>query len=57
MVSKIKIECMGKHSYNKKDDAMYEIYRRIYESAGGVIELRPYKCKFCKKWHLTSNVK
>jgi len=33
---------------------MCDIYLRIVESAGGVVDLRPYKCKYCKAWHLTS---
>lgn len=43
-----------KHQYESREDAYREINRLINESAGGVVGLRAYKCKHCKKWHLTS---
>lgn len=46
-----------KHPYDTKREAQADIYLRIAESAGGVVDLRPYRCKHCKKWHLTSSVK
>ena len=33
---------------------MGEILRMIDESYGGFGFLRPYRCKFCKGWHMTS---
>ena len=50
----IKFECNGKRQYNSKDDANREIYRMMVESFSNTTFLRPYKCRFCKSWHLTS---
>ena len=54
MPTTVKFECKGKHPYNNRDEAQADIYLRIAESQGGVIDLRAYKCRYCKKWHLTS---
>ena len=47
----------GKFEYTSKTDAMKEIARIVKESFGGAMDLRAYRRKQCKKWHLTSNVK
>ena len=48
-------ECQGKTQYASKNKAMTEIHRIIEDSCGGEgKELRPYKCKYCNYWHLTS---
>ena len=52
-----KWECKNKKQYSSKQSANAEIYRVTIESAGGVVDLRCYKCKFCKKFHLTSSQK
>lgn len=52
-----KWQCKQKKQYNSKEEAGEEIYRIMNESAGGAVELRYYKCKFCKKIHLTSTIK
>ena len=51
----IKFECKGKRQYDTKKEIMKDIFRMIDESYGGYSFLRPYKCKFCHKYHLTSN--
>jgi predicted Zn-ribbon and HTH transcriptional regulator len=52
-----KFGCNGKQRYKNKIDALSDIYRRMNESAGGCVDLRPYKCKSCKGFHLTSQIK
>lgn len=52
-----KFQCNNKRQYSNKDEAREEIYRIITESYGGAVNLRYYKCKYCKKYHLTSNIK
>jgi hypothetical protein len=52
-----KKECRVKKQYDTKYDASREIYRLMVESAGGISNLRYYKCRFCKKFHLTSSQK
>jgi len=52
-----KFECRGKHRYESKRDVLIDIQIRIADSYGGVVDLRPYKCKYCKSWHMTSNTK
>ena len=54
---KQKFECKGKEKYNSKEEADREIFRIMYESCGGAIDLRSYKCKYCSGWHFTSNIK
>jgi hypothetical protein len=53
---KSKFECNNKHEYPSKDEAYKAAYSLLRESGGASI-LRPYKCKYCKKFHLTSSVK
>lgn len=50
-------KCSGKLCYNSKNEANREINRMMKESFGGVGDLRCYKCKYCKSYHLTSNIK
>lgn len=50
----LKFECKGKRQFETKDEVMAEILRMMDESAGGFGFLRPYKCKHCKAWHMTS---
>jgi len=52
-----KWECKNKKQYASKHEASEEIYRIMTESAGGAVDLRYYKCKYCKKYHLTSTIK
>jgi hypothetical protein len=52
-----KFECKDKKRFSTKEQANEHIYTLVMESLGGVIELRPYKCKHCKGYHLTSKVK
>ena len=52
-----KFICKTKRQFSTRSDALDEIKRLVDESFGGVVELRPYKCKYCKKFHLTSSVK
>jgi hypothetical protein len=52
-----KWECKQKKQYSSKDEASAEIYRIINDSFGGAVPLRYYKCKYCKKYHLTSSNK
>jgi hypothetical protein len=51
-----KLICRGKKPYDSRDDAMRVIKEMMDDSYGGVVGLRPYKCKHCKKFHLTSSV-
>ncbi len=51
---KEKWECQGKEQFDSKEEAMEHIFYMIEESYGGYVFLRPYKCKYCKSWHLTS---
>lgn len=50
-----KFECKGKRQYDSKKEIMKDILRMMNESYGGFGFLRPYRCKYCKKWHLTSS--
>jgi hypothetical protein len=51
----VKFECKGKDDYVSRDEARKAIHRMMYDSFGGIgSNLRPYKCKHCGKWHLTS---
>jgi hypothetical protein len=50
-----KWECKNKRQYTSKEEAGAAINRMNQESYGGVTDLRFYKCKFCKKFHLTSS--
>jgi len=52
-----KFECQGKDRFLKREDAMRKIFKMQYDSFGGVGDLRPYKCKHCGGWHLTSNLR
>ena len=52
-----KFGCKGKRRYNMKDDAHIEILRLMNEALVGTTNLRAYKCKHCKGWHLTSSSK
>ena len=52
-----KFECKGKKPYNTRNDVNKEIYRIMVESLSNNAFLRSYKCKYCKKWHLTNNDK
>lgn len=52
-----KWECRGKHRYKSRKECWIDIQIRIAESYGGVVDLKPYKCKFCKDWHMTSQIK
>jgi hypothetical protein len=51
-----KMGCRNKDPYDSRDDAMRAIKQMMDDSCGGVVGLRPYKCKHCKKFHLTSSV-
>ena len=51
------ILCENKRRYTSKDDALKSIASMMNESLGGTVDLRPYKCKKCKGYHLTSNIK
>ena len=51
------ILCEDKRRYTSKDDALKSISSMMNESLGGTVDLRPYKCKKCKGYHLTSNIK
>jgi hypothetical protein len=46
------ISCDGKIKYESKDQANQSAYVLMAESAGGEL-VRSYRCKKCKKWHLT----
>lgn len=47
-------ECKGKKEFDSKEEAMEHIWYMIEESYGGYVFVKPYKCKYCFKWHLTS---
>ena len=49
-----KWECKNKEQYESKEKALEHIFLMNEESFGGHTFLRPYKCKYCKAWHLTS---
>lgn len=51
---KTKWECKDKRRYETKEEALEEIFFIIQESFGGNISVRPYRCKYCTGWHLTS---
>jgi len=51
------ILCENKRRYPSKNDALKAIASMMNESLGGTVDLRPYKCKKCKGYHLTSNIK
>lgn len=52
------IRCQGKVPYKRKEDALLKIHQTIKESFGGVgADLRPYRCRYCGFWHLTSTDK
>lgn len=54
---KIKIkdfdDCGQKATYKNKQEAMRAAANHAHDSYGNVIK-RPYRCKRCKNWHLTS---
>lgn len=54
-VNKIKDfdNCGQKKSYSNKDDAWMDASKQNRESFGNIIK-KPYRCKFCKNWHLTT---
>ena len=52
-----KFVCKTKRQFSTRSEALDEIRRLIEESFGGVVDLRPYKCKYCRFYHLTSFVK
>lgn len=54
---KPKFECRGKRQYDSRDSANKDIYDMMVESLQNTTFLRSYKCKYCKKWHLTSSTK
>ena len=45
--------CGQKKYYVSRNSALSDSARQHQESLGNVIK-KPYKCKFCKGWHLTS---
>ncbi len=49
-----KWECKGKERFSTKEEALNLIFDINEESFGGYTHLRPYKCKYCKGYHLTS---
>ena len=51
---KKRFECKGKEEFDSKQEAMEHIWYMIEESYGGYVFVKPYKCKFCGKFHLTS---
>ena len=53
----MKFECKDKQRFSTKEKANREIFILMKESLGGVVDLRPYKCKHCKGYHLTSKIK
>jgi hypothetical protein len=52
-----KFECKGKQRFEFKNEALEAIAAMMKETFGGVVDLRPYKCKHCKGFHLTSKIK
>lgn len=44
--------CKSKKVYSCRYDALCAA-RKIFNSSGNI--LMPYKCKICKRWHLTHN--
>jgi hypothetical protein len=56
-MSSNKFECKDKQRFLTKERANREIFILMKESLGGVVDLRPYKCKHCKGFHLTSKIK
>lgn len=42
--------CTGKHRHNSRFDALYHIKR--LRKKDGAVRMHPYKCKFCKMWHV-----
>ncbi len=53
--TRTRFECKGKRPYDTKAEVMKDIFRMMKESYGGFGFLRPYRCKYCKKWHFTSS--
>jgi len=49
--------CSGKIRYGDQTGAVRTIIsmKKAGKAAGG--ELHPYKCKFCRKWHIGHNPK
>jgi hypothetical protein len=45
--------CRGKNKYDSRDEVLDLIALIKHESFGGAMDLKPYKCKYCNKWHLT----
>jgi len=48
-------DCGQKTFYRSKSEAWSDAARQHKESFGNSIK-KPYKCRFCKGWHLTSVV-
>ena len=49
--------CKGKVRYSTKDEAYLAIYNHMVEARWGNTPIRAYKCKYCKGFHLTSELK
>jgi len=46
-------DCGQKTTYKNKREAMHAAAGQAHDSYGNVIK-RPYRCKRCKQWHLTT---
>jgi len=49
--------CYGKQKYGSRKKAGESAVFLMDDSYGGTGVIKPYKCKKCKKYHLTSSVK
>lgn len=57
MSSKEHLGCNGKVRYNNMDEAYLAIYSHMIEVRSGNVLIKVYKCKQCKGFHLTSELK
>lgn len=48
--------CKGKRRFKTKDEINREIFRLMEDSFLNTTNLRGYKCKSCKGYHLTSKI-
>ena len=49
-------DCGQKTFYHSKTEAWVDAARQNRDSLGNIIK-KPYKCKYCNGWHLTSPFK
>jgi hypothetical protein len=51
-----KFECKGKRRFATASEIHDEIFRIMTEACQNYSTLKPYKCKYCHGYHLTSDI-